>query len=364
MFDKDTIKQLDLIGYPKAVDPALAAIPEGAGMVLTDYHALLTLENLYKSAPQFSQVSDFQNWLDGKLQSSAVKAVSRLVTTKANKEVTKSLLERTRVYNGVGNIGDKIVKAGRFVGFRIYSPHQIKIVISQIGVQFDTLQSLKIYLFHSSQVEPVAEPTVNIQKAVSLEWITEEFNLNNQTLDGGEFYLGYYEDDLSGQAINREVDLSTLPSCASCNRQDYSYRSAWKKYLKIDTISATYTTKGELFEVEDVTEHYDTNWGLNLQMSAYCDLTHVIQDQKELLTDLVGYQTAADLLEEIAYSTRDNHSKEIQAKAKVALDEKENQFNVKAQLKQKLKEADFNLSQLDKVCLPCNKPNRIRYGAV
>ena len=125
-------------------------------------------------------------------------------------------------------------KAGRFVGFEIQAQHSehLVILLKRIGLQFDATQTdLTIYLYHSSQVDPVLTQDVTTTKAGSVEWVTlNNFNLdfiNDNIGAGGRWFIGYYEDDINGQAIKRGVEISSCSTCYGRKQDELRTLGYW-----------------------------------------------------------------------------------------------------------------------------------------
>lgn len=421
MYEIDKIQEclFGLIGFQQPVDPSLPTLAASlttstTGLLYNNYHALITVENLYASSDNFDSYdySNYDNateynpgdrviyetvayqciqtgtgqidnreffrslfglWLESKVNNSINKSVNRLITKRQVQEINKSILKDVRIYNGTGNFSNKIVKSDRFVGFQITpkTNYNIRAVIRKIGTQFTEAQGpFNLYLFHSSQLDPISTISLNLSKAISFEWsnVTDVIlkYMDEGHNSGGSYVLGYYEEDLLGQAIERTNNVVALPDCGSCNQLDYIWHKQWQKYLGIIPIevNAGNYTKQQMFDLSDAQSNYGTNYGLNLEWAVYCDLTDLFCGNTDLFVEIVGYQVAADLLEQMAYSIRDNLGKEIQSKAKIALDESDNELSVRNQLEKKIEGLEYNLSDLDPVCMPCNTPKGIKYGAV
>jgi len=340
-----------------------------SGLYYDDFHPLLFIDNLYAIK---DENKDWTDYLTEKTKASIRKLINRVFIDKKMHQYTKDIFKEIRLYDGVGNIYDKLVRESRFVGFEIQLNRSDNVVLNldYIGWQFDTIQASKdIYIYHSSQVEPLETISIDVTKESSLEWlkISNRLKYFETTHDvGGAFYIGYYEDDFVGQAIERKVDLSK--PCGSCNRQSMINYSAWSKWAKITPF---YVSNGnlngtDLWNPENNIYCNNTNFGLNFIMSANCDITDFICNHKEMWNEVLGLQVAVDMMGEMAFSTRINRVANVSQDyilRELDGDNESSSKGMKVQLDKAIKALDFDLSSLDSPCMPCQKKG-IRFGSV
>jgi len=190
---------------------------------------------------------------------------------------------------------------------------------------------------------------------------------------GAVYYIGYYEDDLVGQAINKGYNFAALP-CGSCNN-DLALYNTWSQTVQVTPfyVSAAYLVDrlpgdpgGPLlwdYGVEQFT--YNNNYGLNLDLSTVCDVTDFLCRSSRVFTSAIVLQVAADVLTELAYSTRNNVvAKEIRDLAESALQDRENKIGIYTKLDNAIKALSFDFSNLSENCLPCNNKNGLSWGTV
>jgi hypothetical protein len=217
------------------------------------------------------------------------KVVNRIFTDKKIDGATKSIFENVQLFDGAGSLLNKEIGQGRFVGFEIIlaSHRDITTIIRRIGTQFTAPNpgGLKIHLFHSSQEDPIKVWDLVLLKTNSFEWSKlQDDDLKDWVLryldedhqPGGSFYLGYYEDDLPGMAINRAYDFANAPGCTSCG-MNYNYWSQWSRYMQINPIeiASAYlvdikpTDPGgaKLWDIRKNGYQWTKNYGLNLDLS-------------------------------------------------------------------------------------------------
>jgi hypothetical protein len=298
---------------------------------------------------------------------SALKLIGTIFTQKKLNEVAKTLLGEVHLYEGVGNISGRITKQNRVVGFKIRVKHPDTVaILNYIGMQVDTIQnSLNIYLYHSSSNTPVKIFALNQTKSVQFQWHRIESEILSFMSDdinaAGHWYLCYYESELTGEAIRKEISFNGKNVCGTCDEAilNSNLHSRWSKFIAIQPFYVTSTYVNEDYSLWDE-EHEmyvnDYNFGLNLQLSVQCDVTHVLCQGKSVLTDALSKQITVDLLNEMAYSLRDNQLKQKAAgMAAVALDNQENgQYGEAKRLAMAIKAVSFDLSNMSDVCMPCS----------
>jgi hypothetical protein len=277
-------------------------------------------------------------------------------------EASKQLLGNMMLFEGHGNISGRITKQSRFVGLKLILKHPDTIaILSKIGLQLDTIQSdLPVYLWHSSHNTPVATFTLDHTKSITFQWhtVTQEILafVDDEVNAGGAYYIGYYEDDLTGQAIRKEVTWDGH-GCATCteavvNRQ---YYSKWGKFVQVQPFYVNTFTALEMWDEDQEFYVAETNWGINLQLAIQCDAARMICAHANAMADVLSKQLTVDLMQEMAFSQRDNQLKQkVGQLAAVALDNQENgQYGAIKLLDRAVEAMDFDFSDMSPVCNPC-----------
>jgi hypothetical protein len=308
---------------------------------------------------------------------SVIKLFSQLFTEKKLNQAAKTLLSNVSLFEGVGRITDRITKTGRLVGYKItvMNPDTVA-TLSHIGLQLDQAQNpVTVYLYHSSSNVPVQTFTLNHTKSIQFQWhqITSEIlSFMSDTVNaGGSYSLVYYEDELTGSAIKKDVSFSGKNTCGSCSEAvvNSSLYNKWSKFISIQpfSVSASDLPRDgsnnivhQMWDEEREIYQDDVTWGLNLQMTVQCDVSSLICKSKNILTDVLARQITVDLLQEMTYSLRDNQQKQKVAQlAAVALDNQENgQYGEAKKLNKAVQALSFDLSQISDVCLPCEDAGR------
>ncbi len=418
-------KMLHLVGWKQSYDLSDIMLSSNltqteSGMYFQQIHPLLTLDNLRSIAPDFqnynwqvhdvnkayksgevvrvddslykalqnvpaetdildtdywSETNPFSEWLEEKTKASIVKLVNKFINTKLADKATKSLIENKILFDGTGRLTNKIENRNKLVGFEIDTVRSkgVTVKIDKIGLQMTEPGSYTLYIFHSSNPEPIYTLTFEKTKANSLEWFKPKDDIllpyESANIDaGGSWYLVYKQSELpeNAQAIYKDRDWSTGP-CKACSRSEFLAYQAWSRYIEIHPF---YISEDEEFDPEIMNFTYDKNYGINLEVSAYCDLTDFIISQRVMFQDVLSKQVAIDFLREFAYNPNirtNRHS--INASKLDILTELDGDSNSMRQsglsyeLDIALKALSISTQGLDRVCLPCVN-NGIKYRSI
>ena len=418
-------KMLHLVGWKQSYDLSDIMLSSNltqteSGMYFQQIHPLLTLDNLRSIAPDFQnydwQVHDvnkayksgevvriddslykaiqdvpaetdildseywtetnpFSEWLEEKTKASIVKLVNKFINMKLADKATKSLIENKILFDGTGRLTNKIENRNKLVGFEIDTVRSkgVTVKIDKIGLQMTEPGSYTLYIFHSSNPEPIYTLTFEKTKANSLEWFKPKDDIllpyeSANTDAGGSWYLVYKQSELpeNAQAIYKDRDWSTGP-CKACSRSEFLAYQAWSRYIEVHPF---YISEDEEFDPEIMNFTYDKNYGINLEVSAYCDLTDFIIKQRAIFQDVLSKQVAIDFLREFAYNpnVRTNRHSINASKLDilVELDGDSNsmrQSGLSYELDIALKALSISTQGLDRVCLPCVN-NGIKYRSI
>ncbi len=418
-------KMLHLVGWKQSYDSSGIALSDNltqteSGMYFQQIHPLLTLDNLRSIAPDFqnynwqvhdankayksgevvrvddslykalqnvpakTDISDtdywietnpFSEWLEDKTKASIVKLVNKFVSMKLADKASKSLIENKILFDGTGRLINKIENRNKLVGFEIDTVRSkgVTVKIDKIGLQMTEPGSYTLYIFHSSNPEPIYTLTFKKTKANSLEWFKPKDDIllpyeSVNTDAGGSWYLVYKQSELpeNAQAIYKDRDWSTGP-CKACSRSEFLAYQAWSRYIEVHPF---YISEDEEFDPEMMNFTYDKNYGINLEVSAYCDLTDFIIKQRAIFQDVLSKQVAIDFLREFAYNPNvrtNRHS--INASKLDILTELDGdasnmrQSGLSYELDIALKALCISTQGLDRICLPCVN-NGIKYRSI
>jgi len=320
-----------------------------------------------QSPTEWEEVDYLSDWYKERTDMSFNKLINNIAITKKLKHKTKTILDNFKFFNNEGRIKDLIIKSGRFVGYgiRLSQKENISLFVKQIGLQFTDIQTdLTIYLYHSSQDDAVATMDITTIKAASFEWTNTDFRLDyvNNEIDTGAFYLGYYEDDIVGQAINKKLNWRN--PCYGCNGwkyQDYKNLSQFVEIHPINVSSEDIEVDRTLFDINEVKYTNNTNYGINLSINIRCDWSDFICQNKDLFYNAYRTQVAYDMMNEMLYSTRDN---DLRQKINAAIQGNGAVDGYQKMLENEINSMNFDFSDLGSPCMPCEKRKGMKQQSV
>ena len=422
MFSISTIKTalFGTIGLRDSTDPDLpinTLTGASASVYFDDFHPLVKYDNLYALAPNYDGMdhavwtatayasgvyvkydnivyksqsvtlaanvpsvtstvwqTPMKDWITNKQYASINKMLNQVFTNKKLNESTKTFLDSVQVVDGAGRLDDTITASGRFVGFEITlkRANNLKATINYIGLQFSQVQTaLTIYLFHSSQKAAVGTWSLTSAAAESFDWLSAATATTGSNAlyyvnylanidSGGTYYLGYFEDDITGSAIGKEI---------GCDCDSNSMNVKWSKWAKIKpfAVESGDLDGANLFDIDGVGYH-SSNFGLNFSFSIDSDITEMLVNNKALFTNAFGYQFANDMLQEMVYNanSRINKSQDTQTRHAVMYEwsAPDNQNSIKNQLKDAIDALGFDLSRISQVLPDNDGRRRIKSGAM
>lgn len=313
-------------------------------------------------------------YLEDVFHNSAEDTVNEVFVAKKLASQSKTLIQSMRFFDGTGILTDTIVNEGDLVGvmIKLIRKNNVLAIIEQIGLQLTQPNpAMKLYLYHSSQVEPVAMLTVNHTKTISFQWHKANFNLNYLSADydsGGTFFIMYDQADLVGQAVRKQYDYHVAP-CAYCNAGIVANFVAYSKYVYMQAVRVKAANRNPdnpiyLWDIQKTITCTGTNFGLNFQLTVKCDLTDFIVAQADVFKYAFRDMATKKLLEGIANSTRQNGGNDIAAQmARAELQgTMAGGMGFGKQVEKQLKAVDFEISSLDDLCMPCNRKGGLGYG--
>lgn len=342
----------------------------------------------------WEKTNPFSEWLENKTKASIIKAILRYCNDKISKGTYKTICENKTLFDGTGRIIDTIENKHKLVGFEIV-PIRAKGVttkINKIGLQFTQQGEYTIYIMHSSMNTPVKILKFNKIRKSSIEWFTvNDLYLPYQSDDndaGGSWFICYMQDELpeNSMAITKEYDWSKGP-CSSCSKSEFNAWSVWSRYLEVHPYSVqedsyVAVTFNEDFnddfsknplEMWDLSKNlydYNTNYGLNLDISIQCDITDFIIEQKNLFQDVIFKQVTIDMLREMAFNAnvRTNRNSLNASKLDILYELDGDSSSLKKsglnyQLDNAFKAIELSTEGINRVCLPC-KNNGIKYRSI
>ena len=324
-------------------------------------------------------VSDFitQQTLSGIAQT-----VQTFLQIKGLLKESKSLLERRTFFDGAGRLTNYQQPQGKLVGFEINPVRSMGVTakVERIGLQMTGATGVvRVYLFHSSQVDPIYVQDLEFTKENGgfqwfdmKDWYMPYISEKNNS--GGSWYLVYNQNDLPENmlAINVAKDWSREP-CMTCNAGSVEAWRELTKYLmispfKVDALE-TFAEYPEMWDIESNIYTNTANYGLNVEVSVACDLTQFIIDQRAMFATVLQRQLAYQLLRTMAMNpdvrTNRNQSNVSQQGILYELDgnPQGRATGLGYELKKAYEALDLDTRDIDRICLTC-RPIGVRYRTV
>lgn len=315
----------------------------------------------------------------------AIMVIEQMLTMKKLNNATKALYDQVMIFEGAGSMNSTVIKEGRFVGIRV-TPSKyngIAVKLNYLGLQFTQQQTdLNIYVFHSSRIDPLATIQVSTtQTAKGFQWIeltdrmlyysnVDQSTVTNQVDAGGSYFIGYFEDDITGQAIDKQWDYSKEP-CGTCNKDLYNLYAynLYNKYAKVEPfyVESADLNGTQLWNIEETQYPRIGNFGMNLNISVLCDMTDILITEKKKFAQAVIKQMGVFVANKIMYSSRVNRISET-LKKNMALELKgvadSNFFGLETQLHREIKAIDFDFSKLDGPCFRKSPNEGLKMGSM
>lgn len=374
LFDQNTINAFrDVVGwkdhYNTSVIPALPptlSTSESSLYVQDVMSRLVTLPNIQSMLPPDYPLEQYLS----EVRENSIKQVLTTVATKNSLEGTGKELVSAALIHASRLPYKAITNESRFVGisFTLGRSTGIKATINRIGLYLSEVQpSLTLYLFNSNQSTAVATYNYSSNTANSFEWIdqTIEMYLDDGTNNtGAVWYLGYYQNDLVGSAIRYEPLNWLSGYCGGCGNKYRAVGDTYKAMSKHVTMRAFYiaatnvpSTPTDRFDVDDVVEVYDNNFGFNLNLTVSCHLGQFWKENRLSFAVAIQKTCTLKVLEDFVSSNESSSIEQnVQRNANLMLNglEETKQRPFFAQVEAAIKAVRLNLGSINNnPCLPC-----------
>ena len=418
---------MSVVGWEQAYDPAKAidtdlTISE-SGLTFQGAHPLVTLDNMAAIMPddwgfqypqwvsgtiypagavvshsggywQALRITDTEpvegdSWKKYNILSDFLRRLTRnavhtaVQTFLQNKELareTRSLVERRTFFDGAARLKATIDNSHRIVGLEIVPVRALGVTakIERIGLQMvGGTGEVKIYLFHSSQNEPIKTATLNYTNTSGgFQWFTlNDFYLpylGPDTDAGGAWFLCYAQDELPAgmEALNVSKDWSAEP-CQTCLGGSIEGWKQLTKYLQVSPFAVREPDgwDGEMFDIGRLAYTNTRNYGINAEITIGCDLTDFIIEQRGIFATVLQKQVAVSALRTLAMNpdVRVNRH-QVNATRDSILYEVDGNPQGRAsglayELAQAYKALAIDTQRLDRICL-CENNHGVRYRTV
>lgn len=333
------------------------------------------------SSPTIWKTLDlFSDWIKQETEALILQAVERLHSEKVAGKTALSVIENKYLFDGTGRIKNKLANSDSLVGFEII-PIRAKGVtlrIDRIGLQFSgPVENIDLYLMHSSQTQPVRTVTFTRTKDSSSEWFTpiEVMYLpyvSEESDSGGSWFLAYDQRALGAgvEAVIKDRDWSKGP-CGDCSHRERADWKAWSKYLEIHPFRTKLDTPSvEMWDVTSNIYSYNTNYGMNLQVSVICDTSEIFLDQASSFRNVLGLQVVSGMIRKMAYNPDYRITRKGQNFSHMELlyeldgDSTSNKKGgILHRLNKAVEAAKIDLGKMSRICYSCGKKG-VRRSAI
>ena len=321
-------------------------------------------------------------WLK-QLQDTAITSmVQRFLIEKSLLRESKQILERRTFFDGAGRLNNTLQSGQRLVGFEITPAYSMGVTakIERIGLQMTgATGTVRMYLFHSSQVDPIQVEDLEFTKTNGgFQWFTMKDwympYISEANDSGGAWYLCYDQAELPEgmECVNVTKDWSREP-CGTCNIGDLNAWRELTKYLNISPFRVkayeTFPEYPEMWDVEDNVYTNTVNYGLNVEVSVYCDLTDFIVRERQMFATVLQKEMAARVIRMLAFNpdVRVNRNQSNASQFDLLYETDGNPQGRESGLGKELREAykalDLDTRGIDRICLTC-RPYGVKYTHV
>lgn len=359
----------NLIGWRQFYDTNKITIPStltqsDSGEYFQEKHPALDLAIIKTCLPAGRSLDEY---LRTTVTSATNGIFNDLLQYRKVREYGKSLLEESLLLNRYGWARDVITNQNRFVGMqiRVGDLTALKAIITEIGLQMNTEETFNLYLYHSSKTEPLATYERTTTGSAQWDWKKHDIELSSfksELYHGGVFILGYYQEDLTGNAINYSNFNWEKGVCGGCND---SHIRVWRSIKNNFHVFPMYVpngsfTKDEMFDMNDVIYSKTESFGLNMKFSVRCDLTEFFIQNRFAFKNLLSLKVTYTILQMMKFSQEINNVEEnikmmIIRDLEGDIDTK--LMNIPTQYHVELKSTSYDVSGLNSKCLSCESDN-------
>jgi hypothetical protein len=265
-----------------------------SGLFFQDVSRLVTIKNI-KDTQENPDITDPQfNDLLKQLQDTAILNVCNKVS-----QGKSDFIQSDNLFPFEKTFDQTLATSNRFIGFRIEPIYIIDLIskVNWIEASFDKAVTFNLYLYNSNKPNAAikTKSVTTIANESVIVNINDWFIADNESYKGGTFYLGYFEDDLSGaKPIKRNFEIANLQTHTKC----------------YDVLAVSLEHVGTVIDVSSDVNLSDTG-GLNIGMDIYTDYTELFIRNKSLFSQAIQHEMAIEVLGIISKSTRSNRTERI-----------------------------------------------------
>lgn len=318
------------------------------------------------SAPLFwREFQWFSEWLKNLTEDAFIQVVQDFLEEKQMNSNGKGIIEERPIFDRPIYRKVKETNRGDLVGWRFVQMNSLGILtkLDRVSLCFSEAQQIELKLYSIASNTPLETISLNYTTPGEIQWFPLNWELpflEDERLNGS-FYVEFDESQISGYAISQEAEWLVGDSRAV---EDY-YFVPWGKMLQVHPyrLPERIEPNPETFQYE-----YSRTFGLNFQISMFCNYTPFLIRQKDTFKNAISKKVAINVLREIAYNANEriNGTEAAVSRERVLYeidgDTQGRDTGLAGKYKQALKAINFETSGLQKVCLPCIKKG-VKYKA-
>ena len=295
-------------------------------------------------------------------------------TKKVNKE-SRTLLERRVMFDGAGRLQNTTPNRDKICGFELASVKGLGVTvkIERLGLQFSGPGQVTVYVFHSSQSEPVYTYTCGYDRSNgTFKWFEPQnwyLPYMGESGAGGKWYVVYVQrDNIPEQgvmeAVRVDMDWRNGP-CQSCH---VGSMQAWRELLQyVDFAPFEVATPGSwdksdphLWDIANNTYPNWSNYGMNIMFSVCCDVSDLIIKNRLQFAPVIKLQTAYDILRnadmnpDVVVSRYQSNISHTDVRYELDGSAATNKKGMGIELDKAYAALEVDTQGMDKVCLGCN----------
>ncbi len=336
-----------------------------SGIYFNHEHPTLTFENLLSIAPNFERDTPsaeinlaFSTWLKKRVDAAIVRLLTEFWISKMNRKTGAGLIERKRLFDGVGNnnTADPARNKTVFIEIKPKRSKSLSLNLLKVGLQFTGVESIDLFLYEQGKSAAINNYSLDYTSIGDIQW----FDLTDKLKGDKVYYLSYDQ---------REIDNLPINSV-----NGYSFNEQGKNNMAYSryAIFATGTTDSVGSSLPDVTKNsYDntSNYGLNIEYSIQCDYTDFLIEQKNLFASLLSITIAIGLVHELSMNPSARENRNIHNLPTSTLlyeidgDSQGRPGGLRKRYNDLLKALDMGTEGIDNVCLKC-KQSGIKVSAI
>jgi hypothetical protein len=355
----------ELVGFRQTSNPDITPIPATSFLLTSDSGINVTdVEGIDYALLQAIKNDDFAYYYD-QLEYTYNQAVINTLTKFWNNKKgiykTKDLLENRVLNQSAECYDDKKTFDGFARGFKIkpFKSNNIKLEATKFSILLDTSGTFNIYVYSTKQKTPLTVKAITAvaDTATSVDLTGAIVYAQSNGIALSELLIlvyGYNTADPKasiqlpanayGYSQPHERDCKYVSvECVEFNANDWNWNATTGKYDLPDLSQMAYTCE---------------TFGLNVRFKVECDFTQLMIDNRLLFAPIIQKAVAISLLWQGVTTTNSNAITESRRETwrNLALKYEAELYGYtdenKAQVQGYFEKVDFDLSNLDTICLP------------